>query len=72
MQKVIKHASDQRMSAQEKPDYGETIEISDKWWNRLNALPFVSCKSLIPVVGIIQMSILFCAEHKGKTLHLLK
>ena len=32
VQKVIKHASDQRMNAQEKTDYGDTIEISDAWW----------------------------------------
>jgi hypothetical protein len=44
VQKVIKHASDQRMNAQEKPDHGDTIEMSDKWWERLNALPFISCK----------------------------
>ena len=22
----------------------ETIEVSDKWWNALNAMPFISCE----------------------------
>jgi hypothetical protein len=46
VQKVIEHANLQRMAAQPGDERGETIEISDAWWDKLNAVPFVSCKCL--------------------------
>ena len=44
VQKTIKHANDQRMSAQKQTEQAETIEITQEWWNKLNSVPFVSCK----------------------------
>ena len=44
VQKVIQHANEQRMKAVGEERLRETIEISEKWYDKLNALPFVSCK----------------------------
>ena len=59
------------MSGQEAHNAGEMIEISDGWWNKLNSMPFISCKCQLSVLFIL-MSCFLSAEHKGKTLHLLK
>ena len=68
---VISHANDQRMKGNEKNEEMECIQISEKWWDQLNAVPFVSCKCrLLPIIHLLTN--LVCAEHKGKTLHLLK
>jgi hypothetical protein len=32
------------MKTQQDAEVGETIEVSNEWYNRLNAVPFVSCK----------------------------
>ena len=40
VQQLIEHANAQRMTVQE--DGADAIEISEEWWQRLNALPFVS------------------------------
>ena len=42
VQRLIQHANEQRMTAQEGGDGADAIEISEEWWNKLNALPFVS------------------------------
>ena len=42
VQQLIAYANEQRMTAQEEGDGGNTIEISEEWWNKLTALPFVS------------------------------
>jgi len=42
VQRLIEHANAQRMTLQEDADGGDAIEISDEWWRKLNALPFVS------------------------------
>ena len=42
MQRLIEHANAQRMTLQEDADGADAIEISDEWWKKLNALPFVS------------------------------
>ena len=110
------------MTVQEDGDGGDAIEISDLWWEKLTALPFISCKwiecfiidiaTTAPPIRIVRavvmtialisvsvkimtaalnhaqlwpkvlivcgramnpiMSMLYCAENKGKTLHLLK
>ena len=44
VQNVIKYANDQRMKVQDEKDHGESIQISDHWWDKLNSVPFVSCK----------------------------
>jgi len=41
---LIEHAIKQRNSAEGKENGAETIVISDEWWNKLHALPFVSRK----------------------------
>ena len=40
VQRLIEHANAQRMTVQE--DEADAIEISEEWWQKLNALPFVS------------------------------
>jgi len=32
------------MKAQDEEDGTKTIQISEQWWDKLNAVPFVSCK----------------------------
>ena len=41
---IIQHANAQRNSVASEAQAKETIEVSDKWWNALNASPFISCK----------------------------
>ena len=45
LQRLIRHASDQRNESQSMAKAKETIEITDDWWNILNSVPFVSFKS---------------------------
>ena len=40
VQRLIEHANAQRMTVQE--DGADAIEISEEWWQKLTALPFVS------------------------------
>ena len=47
LQQIIKHANSQRNSVEAEAMEKEVIEITDDWWNALNASPFVSCKFLI-------------------------
>ena len=42
VQRLIKHANAQRNTVQEDGDGADAIEISEEWWQKLNALPFVS------------------------------
>ena len=42
VQRLIQHANEQRMTAQEGGDGADAIEISEEWWDKLTALPFVS------------------------------
>ena len=42
VQRLIEHANSQRMTVQEDADGADAIEISEEWWRKLNALPFVS------------------------------
>ena len=44
IQALVKHANVQRNSAAADARAIETIEISDDWWEQLNAVPFISCK----------------------------
>ena len=44
VQEIIRHANDQRNSVANDAQARETIEVSDKWWEALNAVPFISCK----------------------------
>ena len=38
------------MKAKEEQDDGEAIEVTDAWWEKLNSIPFVSCKYLVTKV----------------------
>ena len=42
VQQLIQHANAQRMTLQEDADGADAIEVSEEWWQKLNALPFVS------------------------------
>ena len=44
VQRLVEHANQQRMTVQEDGDGADAIEISDEWWEKLTALPFISCK----------------------------
>ena len=44
MDQIIRHANDQRNSVSNEAQAKETIEVSDNWWNALNAVPFISCE----------------------------
>ena len=39
---LIQKASEKRMGANSEINEAKTIEISEEWWKKLNALPFVS------------------------------
>ena len=41
---VIDHANNLRMKANDETKPAEFIEVSEQWWQKLNAVPFVSCK----------------------------
>ena len=41
---VIEHANNLRMKANDETKPAEFIEVSEQWWQKLNAVPFVSCK----------------------------
>ena len=44
VQEIIRHANAQRNSVANDAQARETIEVTDKWWDALNAVPFISCK----------------------------
>ena len=44
VQQLIRHAHNERHSAEIEARAIETIEMSDNWWKQLNEVPFVSCK----------------------------
>lgn len=39
---IIRHANEQRNSVANEARAKETIEVSDKWWDALNSVPFIS------------------------------
>ena len=41
---IIKHANEQRNSVAGETQANEAIEVTDEWWDALNAIPFKSCK----------------------------
>ena len=44
VEQIIRHANAQRNSESNEAQAKETIEVSDNWWNALNAAPFISCE----------------------------
>ena len=42
VQQLIEHANAQRMTVQEDAEGADAIEISEEWWTKLTAMPFVS------------------------------
>ena len=41
---LLDHATALRMTVQEDGDGVDAIEITDEWWEKLQAKPFISCK----------------------------
>ena len=61
---IMKHANKARMTSLTEDQFADSIEVNDEWWDKLQQLPFKSCKyNYICNVYV---------EHKGRTLHLLK
>ena len=46
---LIKHANELRMTASKEKEAQEVIQVTDEWWDKLNQVPFMSCKSIIHV-----------------------
>ena len=46
VEQIIKHANEQRNSVAGEAQANEAIEVTDEWWDALNAIPFKSCKQL--------------------------
>ena len=44
VKQIIKHANLQRTSSASEAMATQTIEVTDDWYERLSAIPFVSCK----------------------------
>ena len=44
MQALTKHAHDERVSPAAARKANATIEITEEWYEKLSAIPFVSCK----------------------------
>ena len=44
VEQIIRHANEQRNSVSNDAIAKEAIEVSDDWWQALNAVPFISCK----------------------------
>ena len=53
IQELIMHAHKERTSGSGMAKAKETIEISDKWWDTLNAMPFVSRKLVFLVLNAL-------------------
>lgn len=44
MKNVLAYANDQRMAAKDVQETNESIKITDEWFEKLTAIPFISCK----------------------------
>ena len=44
VEQIIRRANEQRNSVSTDARAKEAIEVSDDWWQALNAVPFISCK----------------------------
>ena len=62
VQEIIRHANEQRNSVPNDAQVRETIEVSDKWWDALNAVPFISCKCSASIQKTI--IIFVCVQNK--------
>ena len=47
LQQVTEHASKQRFTAEGEDMKDQTIRVSDKWYDELSRMPFISCKLTI-------------------------
>ena len=45
VQELIMHANAQRNTAEAEKMRDQTVVITEEWWDQLNAIPFMSCKS---------------------------
>ena len=69
VQKVIQHANNLRMQANEESKPREYIEVSEQWWDKLNAVPFVSCKFFsgpLPLLTKFLTHLLFLCRTQGE------
>ena len=41
---IIEHANKVRVTKSHEAEAAQTIEITDEWFNKLSAIPFISCK----------------------------
>ena len=64
--RLIKHAHEQRNSAGRETEPAQNVVVTEDWWQKLTAVPFISCKYPLPAADV------FVAENPGRTLHLLK
>ena len=46
--RLIKHAHEQRNSAAQEEEPAQNVVVTEEWWHKLNAIPFVSRKSHSP------------------------
>ena len=72
VQKAIQHANNHRMKAAEGDGELQQIEISEQWWAKLNAMPFVSCKytsSTLILLNISKTIPYFMCRNKRKNPH---
>ena len=42
--KLVKHANELRNAASKQQEAEKVVEITDEWWQKLNAVPFISSK----------------------------
>ena len=63
LRQIIKHANNVRNSVAAEAKEKECIEITDDWWDALNASNFVSCKFLM--FGIVITTNMFSFEQSA-------
>ena len=61
---IVRHANEQRNSVANEARAKETIEVSDKWWDALNSVPFISRMS--PTLKMSTTFISSVNRRKGK------
>ena len=59
LQQLIKHAQEQRNAGTGEARQHETIDISDKWWDALTSVPFISRKCAMVAIASNLVSALY-------------
>ena len=68
LQTIMAHATKERFTGEGANKKDEAIKATDEWFEELQSMPFISCKSTF----CHALTLLFTIEKSGKTLHLLK